>query len=104
MAEDGAAFPTLSPEEIAVFEAVGERRTVAVGDVLYRQGDPTYDFFVMLSGAVDIVIHMDDDERVIAHHGSGRFLGELNMLTGQRVFAAARVVEPGEVIVVPRDR
>jgi len=104
MAEDGAAFPTLSPEEIAVFGTVGERRTIAVGDVLYRQGDPTYDFFVILSGAVDIVIHMDDHERVIAHHGAGRFLGELNMLTGQRVFVSARVVEPGEVIVVPRER
>jgi thioredoxin reductase (NADPH) len=28
-------------------------------------------------------------------------LGELNMLTGLRVFVTARVVEPGEVIVVP---
>src|SRR5262249_39567277 len=36
-------------------------------------------------------------------HGPGRFMGELNLLTGQRVFVSARVVEPGEVIVVSRD-
>ena len=46
-------------------------------------------------------VHADGEERVIARHGAGRFLGELNMLTGLRVFVSARVVEPGEVIVVP---
>ena len=69
------------------------------GDYLYREGDPTYDFFVVVSGAVDIVVHSDGEERVIARHGAGRFLGELNLLTGLRVFVSARVVEPGEVIV-----
>src|SRR5205085_1362729 len=43
------------------------------------------------------------EERVITRHGPGRFLGELNLLTGQRVFVSARVVEPGDVIAVPRD-
>ena len=56
---------------------------------------------MVVSGAVDIVIHADGEERVITRHGAGRFLGELNMLTGLRVFVSARVVEPGEVIVVP---
>ena len=62
---------------------------------------PTYDFFVVVSGAVDIVLHADGEERVITRHGAGRFLGELNMLTGLRVFVSARVAEAGEVIVVP---
>ena len=43
----------------------------------------------------------DGEERIITRHGPGRFLGELNLLTGQRVYLSARVVEPGEVIVVP---
>ena len=41
--------------------------------------------------------------QVIARHGAGRFLDELNLLTRQRVFVSARVAEPGEVIAVPRD-
>jgi thioredoxin reductase (NADPH) len=40
---------------------------------------------------------------VLARHAAGRFLGELNLLTGQRVFVSARVAEPGEVLAVPRD-
>jgi thioredoxin reductase (NADPH) len=101
MADDAAAFPTLDESELAVLATLGTRRSVAVGEYLYREGDATYDFYVILSGAVDIVLRSDDEERVITHHDAGRFLGELNLLTGQRVFVSARVVEAGEVIAVP---
>jgi len=39
---------------------------------------------------------------VIAVHGPGRFLGELNMLTRARLYLTAVVRDPGEVIQVPR--
>jgi len=99
--DEAAAFPTLDETEMAALDALGTRRSMAVGEYLFREGDPSYDFFVIVSGAVDIVVHSDGEERVITRHGAGRFLGELNMLTGMRVFVSARVVEPGEVIVVP---
>ena len=67
---------------------------MAAGEYLFREGDATYDFYVVLSGAVEIVVRSDGEERVITRHGPGRFLGELNLLTGQRVFVSARVVEP----------
>jgi thioredoxin reductase (NADPH) len=99
--DDPAAYPTLDDTQLAVLDALGNRRSVAAGEYLFREGDPTYDFYVVVSGAVDIVIHSDGEERVITRHGAGRFLGELNLLTGLRVFVSARVAEPGEVIVVP---
>jgi thioredoxin reductase (NADPH) len=98
---DDAAIPTLDDAQLAALDALGTRQSVATGEYLYREGDATYDFYVIVSGAVDIVIHTDGEERVITRHGAGRFLGELNMLTGLRVFVSARVAEPGEVIVVP---
>src|SRR5437879_2069947 len=102
MADDAVALPTLDDSELAVLEALGTRRSVAVGEYLYREGDATYDFDVILSGAAEIVVRSDGEERIVARHGPGQFLGELNLLTGQRVYLSARVVEPGEVIVVPR--
>ncbi len=102
MAEDAVAFPTLDDSELAVLQALGTRRSVAVGEYLYREGDATYDFYVILSGAAQIVVRFDGEERIITRHGPGQFLGELNLLSGQRVYLSARVVEPGEVIVVPR--
>jgi thioredoxin reductase (NADPH) len=99
--DDPVAFPTLDDTEIAVLDSLGTRRHIARGEYLYRAGDTTYDFYVMLDGEVEIVIETEGEERVIARHRAGRFLGELNMLTGLRVFVSARVVEPGQVIVVP---
>ena len=100
-ADDATAFPTLDRAQLELLDALGTRRSVEVGEYLYRQGDAAYDFYAVVSGAVDIVLQADGEERFITRHGPGRFLGELNMLTGLRVFVSARVVEAGEVIVVP---
>ena len=91
MAANPDAFPQLSDAELAALEPHGVRRPIVAGEYLYRQGAPTYDFYVVLSGAVEIVIESEGKERLIARHEAGRFLGELNLLTGQRVFVSARV-------------
>jgi thioredoxin reductase (NADPH) len=101
-ANDPAVSPTLADPELAVLEALGTRRSVTAGEYLYREGDITYDFYVILSGAVEILVRSDGEEQIIVRHEPGRFLGELNLLTGQRVYVSARVVEPGEVLVVPK--
>jgi len=103
VAADTDAFLQLSEAEMAALGQLGVRRAVAAGEYLYREGDPSYDFYVVLAGSVEIVVHSEGSERVIARHPAGRFLGELNLLTGQRVFVSARVAEPGEVLAVPRD-
>jgi thioredoxin reductase (NADPH) len=104
MADEDEAFPTLDAADMALVTQLGVRRQVREGEYLFREGDVTYDFFVLVSAEADIVVAVDGDERVIVHHGPGRFLGELNMLSGLRVFVSARVVAPGEVVVVPRDK
>ena len=104
MADETEATPTLDTTDIALVAELGVRRRVSNGEYLYREGDVTYDFFVLVSAEVDIVVTVDGGENVIARHGPGRFLGELNMLSGLRVFVSARVVKSGEVVVVPRDR
>jgi thioredoxin reductase (NADPH) len=103
VASEEIAFPTLDASQLAFLESIGERRAVAAGDYLYRAGDATYDFFVIVSGGVEILLDSDGEEQLITQHGAGRFLGELNMLTGQRVYVSARVTEPGEVIRVDAD-
>jgi thioredoxin reductase (NADPH) len=94
-------IPTLDDAEIAILEPLGSRRAVAAGDYLYRAGDTRYDFFVVLAGLVEITVDSGGEDRVVTSHGAGRFLGELNMLTGSRVFLSARMAEPGEVLAVP---
>jgi thioredoxin reductase (NADPH) len=94
------AFPSLTDDQIAALERVGQRRRVARGDVLYREGEGSDDFQVILEGKVALVEESDGGQRVIGVHGPRRFLGELGLVAGQTVFVTAIVTEPGEVLVV----
>jgi thioredoxin reductase (NADPH) len=101
-ADDRVAFPTLDDAQLAALQALGNRRPVTARQYLFREGDAAYDFYVILSGAVEILLHAaGGEERVMVRHGPRGFLGELNMLTGLRAYLSARVAEPGVVLEVP---
>jgi thioredoxin reductase (NADPH) len=82
----------------------GELRPVRSGDVLYREGDVGYDFFVIESGVVAVVQGYGHENRVIAIHGPHRFLGELNLLTGGPALLTNVARDAGEVIQLPAAR
>jgi thioredoxin reductase (NADPH) len=107
-APDPGTDPFLSPpldgEQLALLRRYGQERPTRAGQVLFREGDRAYDFIVVLSGAVSVVDHEAGVVRELATLGPGRFVAELNILTGERVFATAVVREPGSVLVVPVDR
>ncbi|MDX6725445.1 MAG: thioredoxin reductase [Baekduia sp.] len=96
---DGA-YPRLTDEQIATLSRFGTRRATHAGEVLFREGDEHYDFFVVLEGTVAIVGDYGGENRLIAIHGPGRFLGELSLLTGQAAFFTAVVREEGAVLQV----
>jgi thioredoxin reductase (NADPH) len=82
----------------------GERRRTEAGEVLFRQGDRDYDFFVVLAGKVAVCDGDGPAARLVAVHGAGRFLGELSLLTGHAAFFTAEVIDPGAVLAVPVER
>jgi thioredoxin reductase (NADPH) len=99
------AFPRLNEQQLATLESLGERRRAGPGEVLFREGDPSCDFYAVASGAVAIIDgYGRPDEDVIGVHGAGRFLGELNALTGEAVFVTGVVSEESELIEVPVER
>ncbi|MCS5735313.1 FAD-dependent oxidoreductase [Herbiconiux daphne] len=98
--------PELDPAQLTRLRAYGTPAEVAEGDILFRTGDRSYDLVVIETGRVDIVREATRDapESVIVTHGPGRFLGELNLLTGQTVFVTARVTEGGRIHRIAPDR
>jgi CRP-like cAMP-binding protein len=54
--------------------------------VLFNSDGVSYDFFTIVSGSVQILNDTDGFDEVTPEHGPGRFLGELNVLIGQRVW------------------
>jgi thioredoxin reductase (NADPH) len=103
MTDVDSSTPTLDAAELAFLEPLGRRQQVDAGHYLFRAGDTKYDFYVVLSGQVEILLDADGESRLIKTHGPGRFLGELSTLTGLRAFLSARMAEPGEVLAVPME-
>ena len=97
-------FPTLTEAQIAHVAAHGLVRPIALGDVLIEQGDAKVPFFVVKSGAVEIVRPSAIGDTLVIVHQAGGFTGEANMILGRRSLTRARVVEAGEVIELTRDQ
>jgi thioredoxin reductase (NADPH) len=100
------AFPALAAPQLLRLLALADPIDVEVGEALFVAGDVDYDFIVIESGEVEVVRESTPDSpaQVVARHGEGRFLGELNMLTGQAVYLTARVAVAGRVHRIAPDR
>ena len=97
------AFPALTTAQLEIVDRFGQRESVSAGEELYSPTGSSYDFIVLNTAAVEIVRRatVDRPEAIVAQHGPGRFLGELNLLTGQSPYLTARVVRSGEITRVP---
>ena len=95
-------FPVLDAAQLEVLRSYGTEQAVVPGEVLFAEGDETYDLIVVLEGEVHVVGNAGRRaEAVIATYGPGQFLGEIGLLTGQRAFGAAVVRTAGRVLRVP---
>ncbi len=93
--------PMLSAGQFETLRDYGEERTAAVGDVLYSVGDATYPFIAIIEGEAVV---LDASGNEIIRHGTGGFLGEMNLLTGQTVYLTVIVTQPMRYICVERQR
>jgi len=95
------AYPRLSDAQIAALADGSDRRDTRRGEILFREGDRNFDFYVVLAGHVGSVEgHGTREERIISVHGPGRFLGELSLLTGEGSLYTALALDAGEVLAV----
>jgi thioredoxin reductase (NADPH) len=100
-AEDPALFPKLTEAQVALLAPLGEVRTIAVGEVLFRPGNDSYDVMVVRTGTVSVVVGSGEEERELVRQGPGDLMVELNLFTGQGTGATGIVLEPGSVLAVP---
>jgi|HubBroStandDraft_4_1064222.scaffolds.fasta_scaffold15975_2 thioredoxin reductase (NADPH) len=94
--------PVLDAAQLGVLRGYGSEHDVAAGDVLFADGDETYDLNVLLAGSADIIERYGHPEAsVVASYGPSEFLGEIGILTGQRAFLSAVATSAGRVLAVP---
>ncbi len=97
--------PVLDAAQLEVLRRYGTEHETAVADVLFADGDETYDLIVLLVGEAEIIERRGQPgERVIAAFGRSQFLGEIGLLTGQRAYLSAVASTAGRVLRVPAAR
>jgi thioredoxin reductase (NADPH) len=101
--EGDQAFPTLTEAQIARIATRGHSRKVERGEVLVKAGVKNANFFVVVSGRLDIIQLSDGIETLIVVHKPGQISGELSLLSGRRAVFSIRAGEAGEVIEVDHE-
>ncbi len=92
--------PALTASQLAMLADLGEERTASAGDILYRIGDERYPFIAILEGEVAV---LDAAGNEITRHTPSKFLGEVNLLSGQAAFVTAMASTPLRYIAVERE-
>ena len=79
---------------------------MAVGDLVFRAGEPTTELTVIESGWVEVFrgAIRDSPEDLVVSHGPGRFVGEFTLFTGQTLYLSGRAVAAGRIYRVTLDR
>jgi thioredoxin reductase (NADPH) len=97
------AFPVLTAAQIDRIRPGSKVRPVTKGEILFEVGDTDVPFFVLLSGAMEIVLPGLNGESPVAEHGPGNFTGEMTMVSGRRCLVRGRVTESGEFLDLSGD-
>jgi thioredoxin reductase (NADPH) len=93
-------LPKLTDEQLATLQSYGTTERTSVGQVLAEAGDLTYDLMVVLEGEVECSDMHEGRRRALLLHRARDFIAELDLLTGQRVYATFVVTQAGSIIRV----
>jgi CRP-like cAMP-binding protein len=86
----------VAPEELAKRYA----RTFPRGTVLFREGEPGREMYVVQQGKVVISKRVGAVEKVLSALGPGEFLGEMSILNAQPRSATATCAEESRLLVI----
>src|SRR5205807_7322434 len=96
------AFPTLGEAQVTRLSGctAAVSRSYKDGQTLFAVGDRDMKFFVVKSGAVEIVDYSGDKPKRLTVHHQGQFTGEVTHLTGAPAVVSAIAQGPCEVVEI----
>ncbi len=75
-------FSRCSADDLAAIAHSLDPLELSPGDVVFREGEPGSDMYIIETGQVRIVSDVASEKVVFAHLGAGDFFGEMALLTG----------------------
>ena len=100
----GEAFPTLTETEIAYVQEHAHERAVHAGEILFEEGEPTLNLFVVLEGELEVIWPRRQGSDPIAVYKRGDFTGEMSILAGGHAIVQCRARTAGIVLELDRRR
>ncbi len=99
------AFPTLSDADLAEIAECPKtaRQRWADGQFIFRTGQAKVPFFIIESGAIDILDESGQAPKTIVTHHRGQFTGEIGWLTGARAIASGVARGDTETLAVGQE-
>jgi CRP-like cAMP-binding protein len=79
------------------------RREVAAGELIFAEGEPGDNAYIIMSGSVEILKNAGDRDIVIATVAAGSFLGEMAIIDDAPRMAGARAATDTVLTVIARD-
>ncbi len=76
-------FQGLGLDELLSIESHFVRQNFLSGEVVFRQGDMGTDFYIIYQGNVDIKIHKNNQDVIVATLGEGEYFGEIALFDNQ---------------------
>ena len=95
-------FDNLDPTEIMEIIHIVEVEQYQAGDIVFSEGDAGDAWFVLYSGAVEVLKHGAAGEKKITELGPRACFGEIAILDGSPRSATIRVTRDSVVFRVPR--
>lgn len=84
--------------EDQLFQRFG--REFPKGTVLFKEGEPGKEMYVVQSGKVNITKTVRDTDKILATLGPGEFFGEMSILNNKPRSAGASMAEDGKLLVI----
>ena len=94
----------LPPEAHRSLAAAAVVRLYAPGEIIAAQGDAAGELYIIDRGEVVVELPREDKSpREVARLGSGKFFGEMGLMTGEQRKASVRAAEECELLVISHD-
>jgi CRP/FNR family cyclic AMP-dependent transcriptional regulator len=84
-------------------EKTGYEKQLNTGEVLFKDGDPGDEMYLIKSGKIRISKPAGDVEKTLAVLKEGDFFGEMSVIDGSPRSATATAIEPTELVIFDRE-
>lgn len=101
--DDPTLFPRLSEAQLEVLSRIADKLSLAPGEVLFEQGQRETPFYVVQSGAVDILDRRPEGDRHFTQCRASTFIGDIAVFTGEPTIAAGVAAEPTSLLAMSRE-